>query len=134
MWKNLPAILSLAREAKELWNSLEGSDRDRIDGIVRQALTLLPTPAGLVQVKGYLTHGKDPLPVRIAGALMHPEARNLIASGDWRSAVGVTADDVQAVRERAVYLCPHCGAMSGPDVSNMHEGYVCPECKKPYTS
>lgn len=127
---NLPMLLSLSKEARAIWDSLDGTDRERLDALVRKAVNVLPTPAKLAQVKGYLANGNDPLPVRIAGTLFHPEVRSLVASGDWGLDVGVQAEQLP---DPGIYNCPHCGALSAPKAVEAGREYACPTCNKTYS-
>lgn len=80
MLAQLMPYLSLVREARALWEDLEGSDRDRIDKLVRKAVEVVPLPAPMEVVRTYLRDSSEPLPVRLAGAFMHPATRLTMAS------------------------------------------------------
>lgn len=100
---SLPQLWALSKEANGLWEQLDGNDRDKLDEVFKRAITLLPLPEQFSDVKGYLATGKDPLPARIAGAMMHPSVR------------GVTLDSLRATyasehshEETGIFICPHC--------------------------
>lgn len=98
MLSRLPMLLSFAREAKALWDDLEGNDRDRLDQLFRKGMTILPTPARVAQVRGYLIESKEPLPVRLAAAALHPEVRLMFAEGLYAPDQGYNVDEDDAFR------------------------------------
>lgn len=67
--------LSIVREARAIWEDMDGSDRDRVDALVRKAAAVVPLPAPMEVVRTYLRDSKEPLPVRLMGAAMHPVTR-----------------------------------------------------------
>lgn len=101
---SLPQLWALSKEANTLWEQLEGNDRDKLDEVFKRAVSLLPLPEQFSEVKGYLATGKDPLPARIGGALMHPSVRG-VAFGDLASTF---ASDHRHSDETGIFICPHC--------------------------
>lgn len=71
--------MSLVREARALWSEMDGTDRDRVDALVRKAAAIVPLPAPMEVVRTYLRDSQEPLPVRLAGAMMHPVTRQTMA-------------------------------------------------------
>lgn len=94
MLGQLPALISLSREAQDIWSQLEGTDQERVDALFRRVIKMLPTPARLAQVRGYLIESKDPLPARLAGAFLHPETRRMMAESNFELDVGVTQAEI----------------------------------------
>lgn len=75
MISQIVPFLTLAREARAIWEDMEGGDRDKVDALVRKAVSMAPLPEPLEVVRSYLRDSAEPLPVRLMGAALHPATR-----------------------------------------------------------
>lgn len=102
MLQDMMTYFQLARKAKSIWEDLGGQDRERVDALVREAVTVARLPASLEPVRSFLATGSDPLPMRLVGAFLHPATRqvmnNVTIAGDVEAVANEVLQDAELTK------------------------------------
>lgn len=98
---DIAALVSVGKDAKAIWDSITGSDKKRLDGVVRKLGEIFIKDPALERQKEFLVKGTDELPMRLAGLILDKELRKKVRS---RMSAG-PSDGLGVVK------CRQCGAL-----------------------
>jgi len=95
----VPLLLSVGNTIKEVWNNMEGGDRDKIDAVIRKLAGSFMSDPEFANAKQFLVEGSDPLPMRLLG---------VFADRGVRARIRRTAQAMSNPKARTQTCCVKC--------------------------
>lgn len=103
--QKIAAFGSIAKDLKDLWDSVSGDDRKKVDALVRKVADVIITSPDLTEQKDFLVNGPDELPLRLTGYFLHKNVQKRLKAAMNASDPARDDDSIYIVK------CRQCGGL-----------------------